>query len=101
LKKKLKHHKAVMPAQGRNEGGKGGTILGAPIYDGGAELLQGRRMTAGGAEKSQQCHKYFLQYSKFAFERTQICSWGRQTSTMGAPVRPRRRRICFFPRAPS
>jgi len=29
-------------------------------------------ITAGGAEKSQQCHKYFLQYSKFSFERTQI-----------------------------
>jgi len=25
-----------------------------------------RRMTAGGAEKSQQCGKYFLQYSSFA-----------------------------------
>jgi len=58
--------------QGRNEEGKGGTIPPAPIHYGGAESLQGRRTTAGGAEMSQQCHKYFLQYSKFAFERTQI-----------------------------
>ena len=57
--------------QGRNEGGKGGTNPRAPIHYGGAELLQGRQIIAGGAEKSQQCHKYFLQYSKFAFERTQ------------------------------
>jgi len=33
-----------------------------------AESLQGRQITAGGAEKSQQCHKYFLQYSNFAFK---------------------------------
>jgi len=58
--------------QGRNEGGKGGTIPRAPIHYGGAETLQGRRITAGGAKKSQQCHKYFLQYSKFVLERTQI-----------------------------
>jgi len=32
-----------------------------------------------GAEKSQQCHKHFLQYSKFAFERPQTQIWGRQT----------------------
>ena len=58
--------------QGRNEGRKGGTIPRAPIHYGGAESLQGRRITAGGAETSQQCHTFFLQYSKFAFERTQI-----------------------------
>jgi len=59
--------------QGRNEmGGKRGTIPWAPIHYVAAGSLQGRRITAGGAEKSQQCHKYFLQYSKFAFERNQI-----------------------------
>ena len=41
----------------------------------------------GGAEESQQCHKYFLQYSVFASERRQIRTWGRQTR--------------FLPRAPS
>jgi len=30
-----------------------------------------------GAEKSQQCHKHFLQYSKLAFKRTDL--------TIGAP----------------
>jgi len=59
----------LRPAQGRNVGEQGGEIPRAPIQYGGAESLQGRRITAGGAEKSQQCHKYFLQYSKFAFER--------------------------------
>jgi len=39
--------------QGRNEGGgKGGTIPRAPIPYGGTGSLQGRRITAGGAEKS-------------------------------------------------
>jgi len=40
-----------------------------------------------GAEKSQQCHKYFLQCSTFTSERSQVRTWGRQT--------------CFLPRAPS
>jgi len=40
-----------------------------------------------GAEKSQQCHKDFLQYSTFASERSQFRTWGRQT--------------CFLPRTPS
>jgi len=44
-------------------------------------------MTAWGAEKSQKCHKCFLQYSTFASERPQLRRWGHQT--------------CFLPRAPS
>jgi len=47
----------------------------------------GRRMTARVAKKSQQCRKYFLQYSTFASERPQVRTWERQT--------------CFLPRAPS
>ena len=39
--------------QGRNEEGKGNNFPGA-------ELLWGGQITAGDAEKSQQCHKYFL-----------------------------------------
>jgi len=50
------------------------------------ESLLGRRMTSRGAEKSQQCHKYFLQYSAFASERPQFRPWGLQT--------------CFLSRAP-
>jgi len=38
----------------------------------GAESLWGRRMTAWGAEKFQQCHKCFLQYTTFASERPQV-----------------------------
>ena len=48
-----------------------------------AESLWGRRITAGGGGKSQQCHMYILQHSKFASERSQVRTWGRQT--------------CFFP----
>ena len=36
---------------------------------GGTESLQECRITAGGAEKSHKCYKYFLQYSKFASEK--------------------------------
>jgi len=63
-----------MSAQGRNEGVKGGTITRAPNH-------------CGYTEKSQKCHKYSLQYSKFASERAQVRTWGRQT--------------CFLPLAPS
>ena len=38
----------------------------------------------GCVEKSQRCHKYFLQYSTFATERSQVRSWGLQTSAPGA-----------------
>jgi len=48
--------------QGRNGGGKGGTIPWMPNH------CRGRQMTAGGAEKFQQCHMYILQYSKSASE---------------------------------
>jgi len=64
---------------GRNEGEQGGHNF--P----GAESLRGRQMTAGGAEKSQQCHMYILQYSKFASKRSQVRTVERQT--------------CFLPRA--
>jgi len=51
-----------------------------------AESLWRPQIIAGGAEKSQQCHKYFLQYSTFASERPLVRTWGRQT--------------CFLPVAP-
>jgi len=57
--------------QGRNEGGKVGTIPRAPNY------LRGRRMAAVGVEKTQECRKYFLQYSTFDSEIS--------VSNMGAP----------------
>ena len=34
------------------------------------------QMTAGGAEKSQQCRKYFFQYRIFASEISQVRTWG-------------------------
>ena len=46
----------------------------------------GRRITVGGAAKSQQYHKYIIQDSTLASERPQVQTWGRQT--------------CFLPRAP-
>jgi len=59
-------------SQGRTEGAKGGQC--------------GGRWITGGAEKSQQCRKYFLQYITFSPERPQVRTWGRQT--------------WFLPRAP-
>jgi len=62
--------------QGRIDGGQGGHN--SP----GVEFLWGRRITAGapnyceGAEKSQQCHKYIVQYNIFASERPQVRTWG-------------------------
>jgi len=61
---------SCMQQQWRNEGG---TIPRAPNH-------------CGVAEKPQQCHKYFLQYSTFVSERSQVRIWGRQT--------------CFLSRAP-
>jgi len=71
--------------QGRNEGGQG--RHNSP----GANSLWGRWITAGGAEKSQQCHNYFLQYSEFAFEKLRFDHrgakhrpWGRLFDQGGA-----------------
>jgi len=43
----------------------------------GAKSLWGRRMTAEGAGKSQQCRNYYFQYSTFAPERPQARALGR------------------------
>ena len=59
--------------RGVTRGGKGGTIPQAPNH------YRGRRMTAEGAEKSQQYHKYCLQYSTYTSERPQVRTWVRQT----------------------
>jgi len=69
----------VLMFQGRSliahkQGGKGGAF-------------PRRRITARDAEKSQQRHKYFLQYSTFASKKPQVRKWRRQT--------------CFLPQAPS
>ena len=76
----LPENKIAWPP-GRNKGMQGGSN--SP----GTESLWERQITAGDAEKPQQCHKYFLQYSTFASERPQFRKWGRQT--------------CFLTRAPS
>ena len=73
--------KTRLAFRGATRGGQGGNN--SP----GAKSLWGHRITEGGAEKSQQCHKYFLQYSKFGSENAQ--------------VRPRGPKTCFLPRAPS
>jgi len=67
--KQMVHRKG--PVQGRNEWGKGGTISRAPI-------TMGAPNHCGGRGKPQKCHKYFLQYSAFASEKT-------SSSNMGAP----------------
>jgi len=65
--------------RGRNEGGKGEQFPGLGITMGGPN-------DCGVLEKSQQCHKYFLQCSTLASERPQVGTYGRQT--------------CFWPQAP-
>jgi len=47
--------------KGHNEGGQ------EEHNSPGAESPWARRLTSWGAEKAQQCHKYFLQYSTFAW----------------------------------
>ena len=42
----------------------------------GAESLWGRQITVGSTIKSQQYHKYFFQYSTFAYEKTQVRTLG-------------------------
>jgi len=66
--------KTTIPCRGVTSGARGSNYPGA-------ESLR------GDVENSQKCHKYFLQYSKFASIRPQIQTWGRQ--------------ICFLPRTPS
>jgi len=53
----------------------------------GPRINKGALNHCGGRHKSQQCHRYFLQYSAFASERSQVRTWGGQT--------------CLLPRAPS
>jgi len=59
--------------QGRSEG------QGAQFP--GLRLTMGDRMTAGDPEKSQQCHKYFPQYSTFASKRPPVRTRGRQLAS--------------------
>jgi len=66
--------------QGHNKGEKGGTNPRAPYSYGAPNDYRV-------AEKSQQCHKHFLQYTTFTSKISQVRTWGRQT--------------CFLPRAPS
>jgi len=68
---KTKHHK-----QGRNEGVARGVQFSGRRVAMGTPNHCGCRMVAGGAKKSQQCHKYFLQYSTFASERPQFRTRG-------------------------
>ena len=87
FKKSCEHSKDLYTCfvdlrQERNERGKGAQFTKCRIF-------MGARNHCGGhwiAKKSQQCHKYSLQYSAFASKRPHIRTWGRQT--------------CFLPRAP-
>jgi len=76
----LHHHENAPCYAGRNEGCKGEQFPGP-------QITMGAPNHCGGTIKSQQCHKYFLQYGTFASERAQVRTWGRQTS--------------FLPQAPS
>jgi len=53
-------------------GGKGAQFPGDRIAMGALNHCGGRRVIVGAPEKSQECHKYFLQYSAFGSERSQV-----------------------------
>jgi len=80
--------------QGPNEGGKGDTLPRVPIRYGGAESLRVRRITAGAAEKSQKCQKYFflstlnLLSKKLRFHHggVELRPWGRRFDRRGAKL---------------
>jgi len=69
-------HVNVQCVQERDEGVKG--RHNSP----GDKITMGLRNDCGGAEKSQQCHKYFLQHSTFASERPQVRTWGAPNFTL-------------------
>jgi len=52
-------------AQERNDGGK-------EVQFPRRRIFMGAPNDCGGTEKSQQCHKYFLQYSTFASEHLSV-----------------------------
>ena len=64
-------------------GATGSQFPGRRITMGAPNHCRGHRMTAGCAVKSQQCHKYFLQYSAFAFKIPQVRTQGHQTCLVG------------------
>jgi len=74
--------KTWLSSQGRNEGDMGGTIPRAPNCYWSAKWLRG----APKSPNNVTTHKYFLQYSEFASEKTQVRTSGCQT--------------CFLSRAP-
>ena len=77
--------------QGRN---KRAQFAGRRITMGAPNHCGGRQMTAGVVEKSQQCHKYFLQYSTFASERPRFRTWACQTCFLPRAIKPRYASVC-------
>jgi len=65
-------YKTTVPCRGVTRRGKGRAIPRAPNH-------------YRGAEKSQQCQKYFLQYSKFASIRSQIPNVGAKLASCPGP----------------
>ena len=71
-------HVAITTQKTVGHGTRGAAWWGEEGAIPGAESLWGRQTSVGapigcgGAEKSQQCHKYFLQYRTYASERPQF-----------------------------
>ena len=79
--------------QGRNEGGKGGTIPWAPIRYGGAESLQGRRISAEAAESPNNVTSTFFNTAnllsnelRFHYGGAKLRLWGRWFDHGGAKL---------------
>ena len=79
--------------QGRNEGGKGGTIPWAPIRYGGAESLQGRQISAEAAESPNNVTSTFFNTAnllsnelRFHYGGAKLRLWGRWFDHGGAKL---------------
>jgi len=84
LKKKLKHHKAVMPTQRRNEGGQGGHISrGANLRWGAELLLEAPKSPNNVTSTFFNTVKLPSKELRLDHGGAKLRSWGRQTSTMG------------------
>jgi len=56
--------------------------LSGPGKEGSKRAQCPRNRSDGGTEKSQQCRKYFLQYSTFTLKRPYVRTWGRQSCSL-------------------
>jgi len=87
--------------RGATRGGKGGTILGAPIYDGALNYCRGVELLLEAPKSPNNVTSTFFNTVKLPSKELRLDHGGAKLRPWGAPVRPQRCQICFLPRAPS